>query len=225
MKIPNEITIHIVQYCDWNSLLKLRGTCKLLEQITYPIILTQFNKKILKNDKQCKISKRDFEDFNMFLSGESERYKSFIQCNISDINEASWYCKPFEELHLVCFLVTLLYGNENYDWYTIRNTMKKISFKNWYKSLKSSHVIQIDKKTLEYLTSKLCSLSEDFIPNLKRKSTVGHIIYINVFSILQLNLLRNELYDLEITLTHFYNLKNNLMKFGNSFINKQMSLQ
>lgn len=222
MMLPNEILIDILQRCEWNSLLKSRETCKLFWYITYPLILQEFKKKVLKYDKQYKTAKRDYDNFKRFFSEENIRYTSFIKCNINDINEASWYCTPFKELHLVCFLITLLYGNESVDWFIIRNIMKEISFKKWYKTLENpSSVIRFDIKTLVLVTfnraSTLC-FTENFIQDLKRKSTVGYTIYVNIFSILQINLLLIGLQDLEILSTHFYNIKNNLMKFGDRII-------
>jgi hypothetical protein len=211
MNIPNEILLEIIKHCDFKTLISLRATQYIFKKLSNSFILDKINESININNREYNIKRREYTDFERFSFDELQRYNSFISCNSSDINEASWYYKPLTELYIVCHLLCILYGYYTDDWSKIRLCMKTQKFKKWYIQIGK---LEFNNDSLKLTTEHLTHIfQERFVENLKSKSYIGHIIFINLFSSIQISLMKAELDNLEedfiktketkISLNHF----------------------
>ena len=210
---PNEMWLEIIQYCDFNSLINIQATHSLLKKLTKSYIIDIIKKKQESNNHEYNIKRREYNDFERFSTNELRRYKSFICCNASDIDESSWYCTPPKELYTICYLLCLLYGYSFEKWSDIRNCLKTRGFKNFYTLLNNEN--NLNTTNVEIALKIYIKLHNNFIHDLKRKSYVGHIMYINFFSAIQIHLIKKELQDIEndftiirtkqISLNYLYN--------------------
>jgi hypothetical protein len=205
MKLPNELLLQISQECDYNTLIEMRVVCHNFNDIVNYEIIPRLKEKSTVLIKVIKDLQKEHVNLKTFLNDEITRYNSFMDLNMLNINEASWFCKPFTELFLVCQLLCMLHGFYHEKWKDIQKHLKTIAFKNWYSQLNNN--LQLNELYLDTIVKIIKDLRDDFIDTLQDKSYVGHIMYINMYSAIQVCLIKR---DLELDKN--YLLKNNIKK-------------
>jgi hypothetical protein len=199
MIFPHELFYLLIDYCNIEILLNLRQSNHLLKTLTHNKLYTLLINRFEDNKHKKAQLEVDFHTFSPYCITQLYRYKEFINYNPSDLSEASWYNKPVSELELVCYLLCLLFGEHDHSWNYIRTVMKKYTFRNWYKKLISDE-IQISDADLFLLDDILNKMDINFIRTIRIKSKVGHRLYVNLYSIIQIHVLRHQLDELSTQL-------------------------
>jgi hypothetical protein len=195
MKLPNELLLQISQECDYNTLIKMRVVCHNFNAVVNYEIIPRLKEKSTVLIKIIKDLQKHNSDFEIFSNDEITRYNSFMDLNILNINEASWFCKPFAELFLVCQLLCMLHGFYHEKWKDVQKHLKTIAFKNWYSQLNNN--LQLNETYLDTIVKIIIDFRDDFIDTLQDKSYVGHLMYINMYSAIQVCLIKRDFLSMQ----------------------------
>ena len=203
-KVPNEIWVQTVQFCDLQTLLQLRRVNTLFLKMSNATLRKRLDNEFLVHLEALEKLKMQHEELVKSSAPNLEHYREFLLADMNEfVSELCYYLEVPIEVRVVAQCLLRLYGNANAKtWAEQRKIMKSTDFRLWLNSLPVL-VKEIDIKNTRAVEDLIRNDPAITYVRLRAVSMAGYRLLIVVAACLQYSSIQNEVSTSKLTLENF----------------------